>query len=113
MSVVKPSTPDEFTICLDVAGQRVRRPLREMKAYEVMAALDWHTTENERLERERPLNDVMEPKERKRVAHYVVEVSSATCALIAQVHTILHPCWRYHPGMDLEMAIRRFWPNGR
>jgi len=43
---------ERFTIGISPDGAEVQRPLAEVTAVEVLAAMAWHTTEAERLERE-------------------------------------------------------------
>lgn len=128
--VLKPDAfHQKFTIYVNVAGDLVQRTLSEMSADEVMAAVQWQSDESDRLEREAaPFIErtklVMDGKGLTNdLAQDYLEIAVATmraaaAAGLKAVHLMEVvranlPQWKQHPGMTMEIALRRFWPGGR
>ena len=130
MNVLTPDAFNErFTLYRNVNGEPVQRCLREMTAAEVMQAIAWHSDEADRLtraaapadallagleagtiNRDDVIDQIGPLVEAKRQAAAAEE---ACVRLAEQVHVILIPHWRQHPGMRLSQALRRWWPGGR
>jgi ribosomal protein S8 len=119
---------ERFTLYLDAAGEPVQRPLTEMRSGEVLAAIKWHVSEGNRLEREAaPFTEMAQIVEAG--GNLLVETSErimdeAVAALRQageaqeKAHRLMVlvraniPQWQRHPGLSLDAALHRFWPGG-
>jgi hypothetical protein len=128
--VLKPQAFHErFTLYLNAAGEAVERTFAEMTAPEVLAAIKWHASEGNRLEREAaPFAEIAEIVEaggnlpvetsRQTIERAIValrqagEAQGKAARLMVLVRTNI-PQWHRHPGLSLDAALRRFWPGGR
>lgn len=120
---------EPFTLYVNAAGSPVQRTLREMTAGEVLAAIEWHADEAERLEREAApfakLGEIIEAggelpadmasDDIKAAAAVLRRAGEAQmrCGRLMQLVQINMPQWHRHPGMKLAAAVHQFWPGGR
>ncbi len=129
-SIVRPDQFNEkFTLYLNGAGKPVERALSEMTSGEVLRALEWHSEEADRLEREaEPFCRIAESVEAggewpedmsQEAARHAAALLGRSCDACEKDARLLHqvsvliPQWRRHKGMNLSEAVRRFWPGGR
>lgn len=111
-----------FTVGLDADGTPVQRPLGEMTASEVLAALEWQAANVARLEAEaEPARRLAEPDRidsvtldaARRAVETLRTLATEQETLIALLERIgaTMPQWRPDSDLSLSAAVRRFWPR--
>jgi hypothetical protein len=122
---------EKFTIYLNTDGKPVERTIREMTSGEVLAALEWHQAEGDRLVAEFAAIEAdvdaagatveggkadaiaVDTLERgAAAAERAVEVTEQTERLLRLVMAAI-PQWQRHKDMALQEGVRRYWPGGK